>query len=80
MNVLGIQLTKSPFSGWQWEGDGGHLFRAAQPTPKSRYRLYAVLSPNVFHWIMNYETLTECVRASESIENDGNMLSKYFYE
>jgi hypothetical protein len=80
MKILGVKLTKSLFSGWQWEGDGGHLFRASQPTPKSRYRLYAVLSPNVFRWITNRETLTECVQIAKNIANDNGQLARYFYE
>ena len=80
MKILGVKLTKSPFSGWQWENDGGHLFRAAQPTPESHYRLYAVLSPNVFRWIMNRETLTECIQIAKTIEDDNQQLARYFYE
>lgn len=80
INILGKTLIQIPFSGWQWTGDSGRLFRADKPTKKSWYRLYAVLSPNVFRWIRNCETLTQCIQACDAIEQDSQKLSKYFYE
>jgi hypothetical protein len=90
MKIIGqfgeeIEVQKGQFPGWYWNtywscslSDSFH-FRAAKESPESWFRLYAVLAPNVFRWIGNRETLTECIHDSEGIAIEPDLASKYFY-